>query len=109
MIRAGAAFLLLLLAGCVTSSATVPATDSVLLEPPDDGCRSLGPMAVRMSTELLMPQDVLLASAVNELRRRAEVRGATHLVVARPSRSATMAYGTTAAASGIAYRCHDPR
>ena len=59
-----------------------------------------------MSTELLMSEDALLASAVNELRWRAAVRGATHLVVFRPPyRPAAVSYGTTAAATGVAYRC----
>ena len=62
-------------------------------------------MAVRMSTELLMSEDALLATAVNELRWRAGLRGATHLVVARPASVASVAYGTTAAATGVAYRC----
>jgi len=44
---------------------------------------------------------------VNELRERAATRGATHLVVAHPSSPAVIAYGTTAAASGEAYRCPD--
>ena len=66
-------------------------------------------MVVRMSNELLMSEDALRATAVNELRWRAAVRGATHLVVARPASAASLAYGTTAAASGVAYRCPDPR
>jgi hypothetical protein len=52
-----------------------------------------------------MSEDSLLASAVNELRSRAAMRGATHLVVARPYSAASVSYGTTAAASGVAYRC----
>jgi hypothetical protein len=93
--------LLVLLVGC----ATVPQGNGVLLQPPDEGCDSLGPLAVRMSTELLMSEDARLASAVSELRRRAAMRGATHLVVARTSSPASISYGTTAAASGMAYRC----
>jgi hypothetical protein len=60
-----------------------------------------------MSTELLMSEDALLATAVNELRWHAAMRGATHLVVAaRPYSPASVSYGTTAAASGVVYRCH---
>jgi hypothetical protein len=109
--RTTAALLLLLpsvamLGGCVTASAGAPVASSVALEAPDEGCERLGGVAVRMSTELLMSGDALLASAVNELRWRAAVRGATHLVVSRPPYSAAaVSYGTTAAASGIAYRC----
>ena len=103
--RAATALLLLLLVGCATPSASSSGTGPVLAEPSDEGCRSLGPVAVRMSTELMMPQDALRASAVNELRLRAAVRGATHLVVERPSSPALVTYGTTAAASGVAYRC----
>ena len=94
-----------LLAGCVTGGATAPPAGGVLLEAPDETCEALGPVAVRMSTELLMPEDALLATAVNELRRRAAVRGATHLVVARPASRGGLAYGSTATASGLAYRC----
>ncbi len=98
--------LLFLLEACATGGgASAPSGGLVLLPPPDEGCDPLGAMAVRMSTELLMSEDALLASAVGELRRRAAMRGATHLVVARPSSPAAMAYGTTAAASGVAYRC----
>ncbi len=64
-------------------------------------------MAVRMSTELMLSQDALLASAVYALRERAAMRGATNLVVAPVSRPAMVAYGTTGAASGVAYRCPD--
>jgi hypothetical protein len=106
--RAGTA-VLLLLAACVTPSAGGSGLEPVLAEPPVEGCQSLGPVAVRMSTELMMPDDARLASAVNELRRRAVLRGATHLVVARPSSPALVAYGTTAAASGVAYRCPSQR
>jgi hypothetical protein len=105
--RRALATALLLLSGCVTASSTAAAQSSVLLEPPDENCVSLGPMAVRMWNDLVMSEDALLSSAVNELRRRAAVRGATHLVVARPSSPATVAYGTTAAASGVAYRCRE--
>jgi len=110
MIRTGAALLLLLaVPGCATAGATAPVASSVALDPPDEGCERIGPMAVRMSTELLMSEDALLATAVNELRWRAGLRGATHLVVARPASAASVAYGTTAAATGVAYRCPDPR
>ena len=95
----------LLVAGCVTGNATAPPAGGVLLEPPDETCEALGPVAVRMSTELLMPEDALLATAVTELRRWAAVRGATHLVVARPTSRGALAYGSTATASGLAYRC----
>ena len=109
MMRAALISLVLLVAGCATPSATVPAPSAVLLEVPADHCEPLGALAVRMSTELLAPEDALHTSAVNELRRRAAVHGATHLVVARASSPASMAYGTTAAASGIAYRCPEER
>ena len=101
MIRAGAALTFLLLTGCVTA----PAVRSVSLAPPEEGCEPLGPMAVRFSSDLLMPEDALLASAVDELRRRAAVRGATHLVVARPWSPAMVAYRSAATASAVAYRC----
>ena len=92
--------------GCVTASAAGPVASSVALEAPDEGCERLGPLSVRTSTELLMSEDALLASAVNELRSRAAVRGATHLVVSRPPYGpAAVSYGTTAAATGVAYRC----
>lgn len=108
--RPAAGLLLLLLAiaapGCVTASAAGPLASSVALEAPDEGCERLGRLSVRMSTELLMSEDALLASAVNALRWRAAGRGATHLVVSRPPYGpAAMSYGTTAAASGVAYRC----
>lgn len=110
MTRTGATLLLLLaVPGCATGSATAPVASSVALDPPDEGCQRIGPMAVRMSTDLLMSEDALLATAVNELRWRAGLRGATHLVVARPASAASVAYGTTAAATGVAYRCPDPR
>ena len=105
MTRAGAVLSFLLLTGCVTGSATAPAARPVSLAPPEEGCEPLGPMAVRFSTDLLMPEEALRASAVDELRRRAAVRGATHLVVARPSNPAMMAYRSAAIASGVAYRC----
>jgi len=111
MIHAGARLLLFLLlslvSGCATSGAASPGAGSVLLEAPDQTCEWLGSMAVRMSSELLMSEDALVATAVNELRERAATRGATHLVVAHPSSPAVIAYGTTAAASGEAYRCPD--
>lgn len=109
MIRAAAALLLALVSGCATSGASAPGAGSVLLEAPDSTCECLGQMAVRMSGELLMSEDALLATAVNELRERAAIHGATHLVVARSSSPAVVAYGTTAAASGVAYRCPDWR
>ena len=106
MIRAGAV-LVLLLSGCVTAGAGSPVASSVLLEAPDETCERLGPMAARISTELLISQDALRASAVHELQERAAVRGATHLIVARSSSPASVAYTTSAAASGVAYRCAD--
>jgi len=107
MIRAGAALLLLLAApACVTANAGAPAAGSVALETADEGCQQIGRLSVRISTDLLMSEDALLATAVNELRRRAAMRGATHLVVAaRPYSPASVSYGTTATASGFAYRC----
>jgi hypothetical protein len=95
----------LLLSGCVTGTAAAPPAGSVLLEVPDDGCEPLGSMAVRVKTELLMPEDSLLAGAVNELRRRAAARGATHLVVASAPGHGSLSYGSTATAAGFAYRC----
>jgi hypothetical protein len=95
----------LVVAGCASTNATGPAATAVLLEAPRETCEPLGAMAVRMSSELLLSEDVLHASAVSELRQRAAVRGATHLVVAQPATDASVAYGTTAAASGLAYRC----
>ena len=109
MMRAALVLLVLFLAGCAAASATSPAASAALLEAPEERCEALGALAVRMSTELLAPEDALHASALNELRRRAALRGATHLVVARASSPASMAYGTTAAASGIAYRCPEER
>jgi len=110
MMRAAAGllglFLIAAVPGCATASTAAPIASSVALEAPDEGCEPLGRLSVRMSTELLMSQDALLASAVNELRWRAAVRGATHLVVSRPPYGpAAVSYGTTAAATGIAYRC----
>ena len=110
MMRAAARLLFLLslvpVPGCVTATAGAPVPSSVALEAPDESCEWLGRLSVRMSTELLMSEDALLASAVNELRWRAAVRGATHLVVFRPPyRPAAVSYGTTAAATGVAYRC----
>lgn len=105
MTRAGA--LLLLLSACATGGAGSPVASSVLLEAPDETCERLGPMAVRMSSDLLMSQDALRASAVYALQERAAARGATHLVVARSSSPAMVAYATGAAASGVAYRCPD--
>lgn len=99
------ALLLLLLAGCATGSAAGAGGSLVVLEPPEGHCRPLGRMSVRMSTELLMSQDALLASAVSELRRRAADRGATHLVLSPRTSPAMVSYGTTAAASGVAFRC----
>jgi hypothetical protein len=58
-----------------------------------------------MSTELLLPEASLADSAVTELRRRAALRGATHLVLATPPTHGSLAYGTTAVATGFAYRC----
>ncbi len=101
-----AALLALPLAGCATATGTTPRGSLVMLDPPPDAhCAPLGRLAVRMSTELLMSEDALLASAVGELRRRAALEGATHLVVSRPASRAAMAYGTTAAASAVAFRC----
>jgi hypothetical protein len=92
-------------AGCATGSAGATATGPVRLETPDDGCEPLGSLGVRLSTELLMPEDALVSSAVTELRRRAALRGATHLVLATPPTHGGLAYGTTAVATGFAYRC----
>ena len=109
MVRAGTTLLLLTVSACVTATSPSVVSSSVLLEPPEEACQPLGPMGIRISNELLMSEDALLASAVSELRWRAAVRGATHLVVDRPPSSASVAYGTTAAASGVAYRCPDWR
>jgi hypothetical protein len=101
--------LFLLLAGCATETGARQGSP-VVLELPDESCDPLGPVAVRMSTELLMPEDALLSSAVSELRRRAALRGATHLVVvSRPASRGLLAYSTTAAASGLAFRCQEQR
>jgi hypothetical protein len=105
MLRAALTSLVLFLAGCATANANAPAPPAVLLEPPRERCAPLGTLAVRLSTELLTSEGALHASAVNELRRRAAVRGATHVVVARHSSAASMAYVSTASASGLAYRC----
>jgi hypothetical protein len=108
MTRSAAAFLpffLLLLSGCVTTGASAPMASAVRLEAPDETCEWLGPMAVRFSTEILLSDEALAASAMNELRERAAVRGATNLVVTPTSRPAMIAYGTTGEASGVAYRC----
>lgn len=100
---------LLALAACATSSGSAARQGSlVVAEPPAGHCTSLGTMAVRRSGELLMPEDALLASAVNELQRRAADRGATHLVVDRSWGPAMVTWTTTARASGRAYRCDDP-
>jgi hypothetical protein len=77
----------------------------VRLEPPEDNCEPLGSLGVRTSTELLLPEGSLADSAVTELRRRAALRGATHLVLATPPAHGSLAYGTTAVATGFAYRC----
>ena len=108
-IRAALGSLVLAVAGCASTNATGPAAAAVLLEAPGETCEPLGAMAVRMSSELLLSEDARHASAVSELRQRAAVRGATHLVVARPATAASVAYGTTAAASGLAYRCPEQR
>ena len=108
MTRSVARFLplfLLGLSGCVTAGTGTPVASSVRLEAPDETCERLGPMAVRFSTEVLLSEDALAASAMNELRERAALRGATNLVVAPVSQPAMVAYGTTGAASGVAYRC----
>ena len=104
-----ASLLLLLLAGCATENGAARQGSLVVLEPPDESCTPLGPVAVRMSTELLMSEDVLLASAVSELRRRAALDGATHLVISRPESRGLLVYGTNAAASGLEFRCPDQR
>ena len=104
-----ASLLLLLVAGCATESGAARQGSLVVLEPPEGGCAPLGPVAVRMSTELMMSEETLLASAVTELRRRAALDGATHLVVSRPESRGVLAYGTVAAASGLEYRCPDQR
>ncbi|HZJ52913.1 MAG TPA: hypothetical protein VFD38_02150 [Myxococcaceae bacterium] len=108
MLRAALTSLVLVLAGCATANANAPPPSAVLLEAPQERCEPLGVLAVRMSTELLTSEDALHASALNELRRRAGVRGATHLVVARTSSPGSMTYVSTAAASGLAYRCPSP-
>ena len=101
MLRVALTSLVLLAAGCATT-----ATPSVaLLEAPEEHCERIGALAVRTSTEMLAPEDALQASALSELRERAALRGATHLVAARTPSSASMAYGTTGFASGVAYRC----
>lgn len=108
MTRSAAGFLpffLLVLPGCVTAGGGAPVASSVRLEAPDETCERLGPMAVRLSTELLLSDDALAASAVNALRERAAVRGATNLIVTPTPRPAMIAYGTTGTASGVAYRC----
>jgi len=102
---AGSLLLLMALSGCVTAGGSAPVASSVRLEAPDETCERLGPMAVRLSTETLLSKDALAASAMNELRERAAMRGATNLVVAPVLRPAMIAYGTTGAASGVAYRC----
>jgi hypothetical protein len=104
-----APLLLLLVAGCATDTGAARQGSLVVLEPPDETCAPLGPVAVRMSTELLMSEDALLGSAVSELRRRAALDGATHLVVSRPESRGLLAYGTVAAASGLEFRCPDQR
>jgi hypothetical protein len=103
----GIASSLLLLAGCATETGAARQGSGVVLGPPDEGCVPLGPVAVRMSTELLMSEDTLVASAVSELRRRAALDGATHLMVSRPESRGLLAYGSVAAASGLEFRCPD--
>ncbi|MGZ6140575.1 MAG: hypothetical protein ACXWLA_07860 [Myxococcaceae bacterium] len=100
--------LLLALAGCATGSGSAARQGSlVVAEPPAAHCTSLGAMAVRTYSEVLMPEDALLSSAVGELQRRATQRGATHLVVDRAWTPAMVAWSNTARASGQAYRCDD--
>jgi hypothetical protein len=94
-----------LVAGCATVNGGTTAAGEVRLETPDDGCEPLGSLGVRMSTELLLPEGSLLDAAVTELRQRAALRGATHLVLATPPTHGSLAYGTTAVATGFAYRC----
>ena len=97
------------LAGCASNSASAERQGSlVLAEPPTDHCTSLGTIAFKSSSELLMSRDALLSSAVRELQRRAAQRGATHLVVDRAWGPAMVAWSTTARASGQAYRCDEP-
>lgn len=91
-------------AGCATGGGAT-AAGPVRLEPPEDNCEPLGSLGVRTSTELLLPEGSLADSAVTELRRRAALRGATHLVLATPPAHGSLAYGTTAVATGFAYRC----
>ncbi|HEY3585685.1 MAG TPA: hypothetical protein VGK85_00970 [Myxococcaceae bacterium] len=98
-------FFLLVLSGCVTAGVGAPMASSVRLEAPDETCERLGPMAARFSTEILLSDEALAASAMNELRERAAVRGATNLVVTPTFKPAMIAYGTTGEASGVAYRC----
>jgi len=107
MTRSAATLVFLLISGCVTVGAGSPVAASVLREAPDEACERLGAMAVRTSTDLLMPEDFLHASAEKELRERAAERGATHLVVEPSSSPATVAYATSALVSGVAYRCAD--
>ena len=107
MTRSAATLVLLFLSGCFTAGASSPVAASVLREVPDETCERLGAMAVRTSTDLLISEDVLHASAEKELRERAAVRGATHLVVDPSSSPATVAYTSSALASGVAYRCAD--
>lgn len=100
--------LLLTLAGCATGSGSAPRQGSlVVAEPPDAHCKALGAMAFKTYSEVLMPEDALLSSAVGELQRRATQRGATHLVVDRAWTPAMVAWSNTARASGQAYRCDD--
>jgi len=104
-----ASLLMVLLAGCATESGAARDGSLVVLDPPDESCAPLGPVAVRMSTELVMSEDALLSSAVTELRRRAAQDGATHLVLLRPESRGMLVYGTVAAASGFEFRCPDQR
>jgi len=96
-----------LLTGCATDGAAERGASLTLLATPDEHCTSLGPVAVRMPLELMMPEDALLSTATTELRRRAALRGATHLVITTPPSAAMIAYGTTAAATGLALRCSE--
>jgi len=105
----GIASLLLFLGGCATETGAARRGSVVELEPPDETCTPLGPVAVRMSTDLLMSEDTLAASAVTALRRKAALDGATHLVVSLPESRGLLAYGNVAAASGFEFLCPDQR
>jgi hypothetical protein len=99
--------LLLVFAGCATDTTAGREGNVVALAALDEGCLALGPVSVRIGLELVTSEDARFAAALTELRRRAALQGATHLVVSRPVSAAMVSYGTTAAASGTAFRCPD--